>query len=243
MDKDAAIVLDKIAIQPGSNYCSNLKKYVGPVTLSGNGELANHLLVFMLVFLRSQWKQVVGYHFTGDSIKNGGIKSILFELINRAEAIGLQVHAVINDCGGANKKLWNDIGVKHSRERVMMNTPIPHPSDPTRTLEIVPDSVHVFKSMIHGWIKKRTIELPEAVVQKHALSGSTADITHLTELVAYEAHCDLKMACGLTEDDVNFSKPHSNFDKMKVKMLRNTLIILWYQHCNASVLRVGGKSF
>lgn len=100
MDKDAAIVFDEMAIQPGSNYCSNLKKYVGPVTLSGNGELANHLLVFMLVGLRSRWKQVVGYHFTGDSIKNGGIKSILFELINKAEAIGLQVHAVINDCGG-----------------------------------------------------------------------------------------------------------------------------------------------
>lgn len=44
-----------------------------------------------------------------------------------------------------------------------------------------------------------------------------ADINHLQELVTYEQNCDLKMAFGLKQEDVNFEKSSSNFEKMKVK--------------------------
>lgn len=99
----------------------------------------------------------------------------------------------------------------------MSNLPISHPCDPTRVLEIVPDVVHVFKSMIHGWINNKTIQLPEEVIQQNGLSSSIVDVKHLTDLVRYEEKCDLKMTCGLTIEDVDFSKPISNFDKMRVK--------------------------
>ena len=99
-DKDCVIVFDEMAIQPGITYCSNLKKYVGYTTAPGNTGIANHLLVFMLAGLRARWKQVVGYHFTGDAIESGCLKTILYDLIGKVEAIGLRVYAAISDCGG-----------------------------------------------------------------------------------------------------------------------------------------------
>lgn len=99
-DTDVAIVFDEMAIQPGRFYCSNLKKYLGMSTVPPYTEYATHLLVFMVAGLRSRWKQVIAYFFTGDSIESGCLKSILFDLIRRSEAIGLRVHAAISDCGG-----------------------------------------------------------------------------------------------------------------------------------------------
>lgn len=99
-DKDTAIVFDEMAIQPGINYCTNLDKFIGAITLPKSDGLANHLLVFMIVGLRARWKQIIGYHFTGAVIQGADYKTRLFELIAKSEAIGLRVHVAISDCGG-----------------------------------------------------------------------------------------------------------------------------------------------
>lgn len=99
-NRHCALVFDEMAIQPGENFCNNLKKFVGKITLPGHEGLANHVMVFMLVGLRSRWKQVIGYFYTGDSIQHGTIKSILYDIIRRTESCGFQVHAVVSDCSG-----------------------------------------------------------------------------------------------------------------------------------------------
>lgn len=99
----------------------------------------------------------------------------------------------------------------------MSNKPIAHPVDASRTLELLSDSVHVCQSMIQGWISNRIIEVDEQVAIENGLTTRVADINHLQELVTYEQNCDLKMACGLKQEDVNFEKSSSNFEKMKVK--------------------------
>lgn len=108
---------------------------------------------------------------------------------------------------GGNKKLWNEVGVRHSHATVLKNIPMQHPFDSTRSLEFLPDSVHVFKSMIHGWINNKTIELPDYFVQNNGLTCSIVDVKHLTDLVQFEIGCDLKMASGLNREDVDFAKP------------------------------------
>lgn len=126
------------------------------------------------------------------------------------------IYRVYINISGGNKKFWNDVGVKHAQNTVLLNNPIIHPSGSSRTLEIIPDVVHVFKSIVHGWINNKSIELPDAVVKENGLISGTVDIAHLSDLVRFEQHSSLKMACGLKLEDVNFSKPMSNFDKMKV---------------------------
>lgn len=99
LDMDCAIVFDEMAIQKGVNYCSNLKQFVGNITLPNHCGIATHVMVFMLVGIRARWKQVIAYHFTGDTVDHGCLKSIVVDLIQKAENIGLRVHALISDCG------------------------------------------------------------------------------------------------------------------------------------------------
>lgn len=117
---------------------------------------------------------------------------------------------------GNNKRLWNDLGVQHTQATVLKNGPIKHPACSQRKFEVIPDPVHVCKSMVQGWISNETIELPNWAVEAQELVTPTADIKHLRDLVLYEQGCDLKMASGLKLEDVNFTKRASSFDKMKV---------------------------
>lgn len=99
-DRDCILVFDEMAIQPGKNYCTHLKKYLGDITLAGHTGVGNHVMVFMLVGVRVHWKQVVAYHITGDSIEHNCLKDILFKLVEKTETVGLRIHALISDCGG-----------------------------------------------------------------------------------------------------------------------------------------------
>lgn len=54
----------------------------------------------MLAGVKTHWKQVIAYHLTGDSIKSGCLKGIIFELIRKVEGIGFCVHSIISDCEG-----------------------------------------------------------------------------------------------------------------------------------------------
>lgn len=100
----------------------------------------------------------------------------------------------------------------------------------------MPDSVHVCKSLIQGWITNRIIEIDKRIVEVNGLITPVADIDHLRELVVYEQDCDLRMACGLKLEDVDFSKSTSNFEKMKVKNSTK-----YASHAVAAALRIFGK--
>ena len=83
-------------------------------------------------------------------------------------------------------------------------------------MEIIPDAIHVFKSSVQGWITNKYILLSEDTLKKNNLTFAFASILHLVELVRYEETSTLKTACGLSPNDVDFSKPINSFDKMKV---------------------------
>lgn len=137
---------------------------------------------------------------------------------------------------GNNKRFWNDVGILHARDKVLLNKPIEHPADSSRTLEIMPDSVHVCKSLIQGWIANRIIKIDKQTMEANGLVTPVADIYHLRELVVYEKDCDLRMACGLKLEDVDFSKSASNFEKMKVKNSTK-----YASHAVAAALRMFGE--
>lgn len=160
----------------------------------------------MLVGIRQKWKQIDAYHFTGSSTEKGCLKDIVYQIIRKSETIGLRVHAVVSDCGSNNKRLWNDLGILHTEKNVLYNKPPSHPCDESRSLEVIPDCVHVFKSSVQGWIRNRTVTIPEDSMKEHNLCSRTADIMHIRDLVLYESHARLKMASGLTESDVDFEK-------------------------------------
>lgn len=171
----------------------------------------------MLVGIRSRWKQVIAYHFTGYSIQENKLQGIIHELVRLAEGIGFRVHFVVSDCGPSNKRYWKDEGLQFSKSTVLESKAVPHPVDNARVIEIMPDAVHVFKSAMQGCISNITIKFPESVITQNGLTTRFADINHLTELVQYEQNNQFKLASKLTLNDVNFNNgKRNNFDKMKV---------------------------
>lgn len=138
------------------------------------------------------------------------------DVVKQLEQIGLKVHAIVTDCGGGNKRMWNDLDLHHQKRNVLSNKALSHPNDNTRKLELVPDPVHIFKSIVQGWISNRYILIPTSVLKKFQLSFGFADINHIKELVVYEQECDLRIASGLTLSDVDFGKERVLYDKMKV---------------------------
>lgn len=76
-EKDCVLVMDEMAITPGTSYDTSLKKYFGNVTLPDHSGLATHVLVFMLGGITSRWKQVVAYYFTSDSVNGDIFKNII----------------------------------------------------------------------------------------------------------------------------------------------------------------------
>lgn len=214
-ERDCGLVLDEMSIDQSFSYCCNNKKYFGDVTIPGQTGRATHGLIFMLVGVYSRWKQVVAYFFTGNSIPDGFLKSVIVDIISRAEALGLKVHFTTSDCGPNNIKMWNDFGLKHTKSDALESRALQHPVRSSDAFEILPDATHVFKSCVQGWVKNRFIYLPQQVVEENDLVTNEADILHLRDLVHFEKGKGLKMASRLTFKEVDFLNS-SSLDAMKV---------------------------
>lgn len=169
----------------------------------------------MLVGVSSRWKQIVAYHFTGNSIPEGFMKATMVDIISNAEMIGLKVHFATSDCGPNNVRMWNDFGLNHSKNQVLSSPPLQHPTNCERSFELIPDAVHVFKSCVQGWVKNRFVYLPMQIVAENNLISDSADMFHLQDLVLFEEGKRLKMASRLTWKEVDFMNV-SCLDAMKV---------------------------
>lgn len=238
-DLDCGIVFDEMSIAELRKYCQANQKYYGNVTVgSDRTTKATHALVFMLVGVRRRWKQIVCYEFTGNSIPSMVIKDLINQLITLVEGIGFHVSFIVSDCSSSNKRYWKDSGLQYTKDTVMDSKAPQHPLDSHRSLEIIPDAVHVFKSAVQGWIANETVELPEETAKEHNLPTRTASIWHLRDLVVFEQHNKLKVISKLNVADVDFAskKKSSHFDKMKV--FSSTKFV---NHNNASALRLFAK--
>lgn len=204
-----------MSIEEVRSYCISFGNFYGNVTTENQAVLASHAMVFMLVGIRSRWKQVVAFHFTGNRVSENVLKNILWDLISRIEAIGGKVHFITSDCAPCNKKFWNDIGLKFHKNDVLDSNPIMHPVDSERKLEVIPDVVHVFKSSVQGWINNEILYLPSEVVATNGLCTAEVNIHHLADLVNFEKHNLLKVASKLKPEDIDF-KRNTKFDAMKV---------------------------
>ncbi|XP_008190218.1 uncharacterized protein LOC103312019 [Acyrthosiphon pisum] len=96
-EKECVLVLDEMFLVEGLVYDISSKSFVGNVTLPEHNGVVNHALVFMLAGISSRWKQTVAYYFTSDSVNGNTFKTIIIEIISKAEALGLKVNSDTSD--------------------------------------------------------------------------------------------------------------------------------------------------
>ena len=90
---------------------------------------------------------------------------------------------------------------------------IPNPVKPSARLWLVPDVVHLFKSLKQMLCSNVSLTLPEDIVQEFGLGSNEVHVGHIEWLEEYQRGEDLKFAPRLKFKDIH--TPH--FGKMQVK--------------------------
>ncbi|XP_077485470.1 uncharacterized protein LOC144095680 [Amblyomma americanum] len=84
VEKDCALFLDEMEIATAFELDRGEDALLGSITLpSEPEEPANHALVFMLGGINQQWKQVIGYEFTGQHVEGALLKDYVLDIVQR----------------------------------------------------------------------------------------------------------------------------------------------------------------
>ncbi|KAH8026573.1 hypothetical protein HPB51_021983 [Rhipicephalus microplus] len=144
-EKTVTLVMDKIHLQPYIDYKGGGQ--VGMATNSQNA--AKTAYVFMIQSLLSSSKDVVHILPVAklDAIQ---LHQFLRELNNGLEATGFRVIAVVSDNNSINGKAMSFFS-----EPRKVDTVYKHPSDQSRRLFFILDTVHVLKCIRNNWLNQR----------------------------------------------------------------------------------------
>lgn len=216
-ERHACLMMDEMQITPGLIYDPSADAVLGRPTIPlADGSLpadtlATHGLVFMLGGVTTRWKQVIGYHLTGNCFHALSVKQELLKMIRACEDIGLKIDAVVSDMGGGNQALWRLFLVrvgKHSRP----NCSATHPCDSNRKLWFIADAPHLLKNLRNHLTRGQTLYLPDDIVVKAGLSTNAVLIEPIKKLIEIDSKGDFKLAPHLKQTCVD----PGHYEKMKV---------------------------
>lgn len=95
----------------------------------------------MLRGLTMSWKQIVYYNFDTNMKKD-----ILFDIIQKVEAAGFHLVAMVSDLGSTNVSLWNSLGIH------INNTSFTNPAASTRQIHVFADAPHLLKLVRNNFL-------------------------------------------------------------------------------------------
>ena len=113
LDKECVILMDEMNLQSELNYDPTLQSLIGTATIPASASsksskaplthpLATHGFTIMLAGVKTRWKQVVAYHFTGPSFCAKTVCDLLLDIIKEASKVNLHVNSLTNDMGPGN---------------------------------------------------------------------------------------------------------------------------------------------
>jgi len=82
-------------------------------------ELASHALVVMILGLTTNWKQVLAYYLTGNSVNGNVLWHMLKQIVVDLQTVEVNVRAAVCDIGSCNRAMWRVAGVVACKQRVV----------------------------------------------------------------------------------------------------------------------------
>ena len=207
-DKYCMLVMDEMSVKPGYDYDKSTQENIGDITLPNENGVATHGLVLMLAGLATRWKQIVGYHFTGDSYQGVNLKSTIDEILLKASEISLKVIVVTSDMGTNNQSVYKEYGISKNVNK------IDHPHIQGAYLYFIYDPPHVIKCIRNGLLNNLYFQIPQKFVDLYQLPSNIVDIDYVRILFESERLHDWKLCPNLTES--HFCPNH--FEAMKVNL-------------------------
>jgi hypothetical protein len=179
----------------------------------------------MIRGLTTNWKQVVAYYLTGNSLQGDVLWKVVIQIITELNAVNVNVRAIVCDMGSGNRALWRAAGIS-AREDLIANS-VKHPTLPDCLLYFLPDVPHVLKN-VRNCLLSQDILLPPDIVSEYNLPGPIVSISHVRRLLDMQESSELKIAPSLHRKHVQ----PKEFEKMKVSFAAQL-----FSHSVSSVLK------
>lgn len=163
----------------------------------------------------------MGYFYTGDSFNSETVKDIIFQIIDKADKIGLHVNYLTSDMGPGNCKIWKCCGIIVERYSDVKNY-IPHPSNPHRRLYFIADIPHLLKNLKESLCSNKVFILPQEYVIKYKLPSNRIEIQHFNELIESQKDLEFLLTPRLQYDDVKCTNTDNKMRVNKAKHVFST---------------------
>lgn len=231
---DCMLIMDEMAVEPRVEYSSHIRSLIGFTTIAPNKPqfLATNLLVFQISGILCNYKFVVGWHLTGETIDPLDLNLFFLELLEALNECGLRVRGVTSDMGRNNMQIWslqeifahrtskiaqrpssldNPLGEAHYNCSHFMQ--IPEYSNP---IYFIADATHLFKSL-RNMLLSHDFRLPFWAVRKWDIEGGDlVSWKWITELYGIQQSDLFQMSYKLTSSHIS----PSNLEKMRVCFAR-----------------------
>ena len=170
-ERDCVLMLDEMAIRKCLEYDNGLRSFVGHISKEVHRPtrdkssdssllLASHALVVMIRGLSTNWKQVVAYYLTGDSVEGSVLWNLVTQIIVQLNAVDVNVRAVVCDMGSCNRAMWRVAGIAASQNHVVNS--VKHPVLSDQQLYFLPDVPPVLK-YVRNCLLSHNILLPRNI--------------------------------------------------------------------------------
>lgn len=221
--KIGSLSIDEMSIVEGLQYDRGLDQMLGNITFPDENmgqKPASKALVFMVAGVGGRWKQVVGFHFTGNSMNPNVLKEIVMDILQKCHNIGLHIMNLTTDQAGINQALWKlfGFGKQPGNKNEIINS-VPHPIDPTKLFYLFSDAPHALKNITQSLLNNKIITLPEDYVLHHDLPSDLVQRDHLEILAQEQGKTLLKLAPKFKNSNLN----PQGFEKMRVPTSSNVM--------------------
>ncbi|CAI6343939.1 unnamed protein product [Macrosiphum euphorbiae] len=149
VEKHGVLIFDEVNLRQSLQVNTSNLSYIGledygDADISkSHKEYANHALVFMWQSLASNFSQTVGVFATKGEVKGTTLAQLVLKAITLLEKNGILVDGIICDGATTNKKMWKELGVNGTQDKLKHY--FEHPLDENRKIYAFSDFVHVFK--------------------------------------------------------------------------------------------------
>jgi hypothetical protein len=209
--RDCCLVLDAMAIRKQVLWEPSNNKYSGFVdyghSLEAPEVIASEALVFLLVGLRSHWKQPIGYFLT-DKASAVTQSSLINTALTKASAAGLKVWCVTSDGTSTNISTYKILGCTFGDSYDSISTKFKHPVTGEDVFVIL-DACHMLKLARNALAFLGTICTPD---------GEKIEWKFFNSLHLVQEQEGLKLGNKLSNNHVQYEK-----HKMNVSLAAQTL--------------------
>ena len=146
-DKTVSLLVDEIHLKPFFDFKGG--NITGPALNSK--EAAKLAFTFMISSIFSSYKDVV-YILPSNKLTSEILHGFISKTIIGLEAIGFRVISVITDNNSINNKAMS-LFVSPTKKSIVY----PHPSENSRPLFFILDSVHILKCIRNNWLNLKTL--------------------------------------------------------------------------------------